>query len=180
MQLQQIASMVISRPFSTRFGLRTAAKLSWESNPTVVSMLALILPNFLLSQRLEKASDRLWFRSIRLRALQRCHHSIATLPLRVVRHVRVTVLLGQRGRQRQRGGARPVLVVALGRHAHPVMVHVLVALRRPAHRRAPVNQLPYFGLLVGDVVGEFRLLEAGGGHSLVPSVAGSGALRRVG
>lgn len=73
-----------------------------------------------------------------------------------------------------------MLVVALGRHAHPVMVHMLVALRRPAHGRAPVNQLPYFGLLIGDVVGELRLLEAGGGHALVPAVAGGGALRRVG
>lgn len=49
-------------------------------------------------------------------------------------------------------------------------------------RTAAVHQLPYFAILVADVVGELGLLEAGGGHALVAGCAATSATsrRRIG
>lgn len=102
-------------------------------------------------------------------------------------HVRVRVLgvavALVRGRQRAGAGLRVAAV--LGRAAQPQVallevrvvalagqgVGVSVCMRRTVHH------LPYFRVLVADVVGELRLLEAGGGH---PLVTAGGAGRRIG
>lgn len=102
-------------------------------------------------------------------------------------HVRVRVL-GMavplvRGRQRAGAGLRVAGVLGRAPQPQVALLEVgIVALAgqgvrvRVCMRRA-VHHLPYFRILVADVVGELGLLEAGGGH---PLVAAGGAGRRVG
>lgn len=93
--------------------------------------------------------------------------------------VRVT-LMGRR----QRTGARLRVGRVLRRTSEPqvrlLQVGIVVGaeggVRLRVGVRRTVYHMPYFRLLVADVVRQFGLLEAGGGH---PLVAGSGAGRRI-
>lgn len=46
-------------------------------------------------------------------------------------------------------------------------------------RAAAIHQLPYFAILIGDVVGQFGFLEPCRGHALIPGAAAAAARRRV-
>lgn len=98
-----------------------------------------------------------------------------------VRVLRMTVaLVGRRQGTRTRLGVPPVLGRAPQPQVALLQVRVVpLAAQRVRVRvrvRRTVHHLPYFRVLVADVVRQLRFLEAGGGHALV---AGRGPGRRV-
>lgn len=78
-----------------------------------------------------------------------------------VREMRVRVGLAKRA-ERQRRGARRVLVVLLQRRRSQPWVVLYRVLRGTS-----VCQLPHLHVIVYYVIGELRLLEAGGRHALL-------------
>lgn len=63
-----------------------------------------------------------------------------------------------RGTTQAQMGLLQVGIVALAGQG----VRVRVCMRRTVHH------LSYFGVIIADVVGEFRFLESGSGHALIP------------
>lgn len=95
------------------------------------------------------------------------HVRVRRMRRRHVRHMRVVrmsaVGLGM-------GQGRRLAATIAGLHQTLLEAVVRGRSRRVRQMSVPVvavNQLSYFGVLVGDVVAELRLLEAGGRHPLV-------------
>lgn len=88
---------------------------------------------------------------------------------------RMTITLMRRGQRT--GTSLAVPPVVLWRAPQPQVALLQVGVvplargQRVGVRVRPVNHLPYFRVLVGDVVGELGLLEAGGRHALVPAAS---------